>query len=190
MWIFWCKCLISMTEDCLLHFCEDLLFFHSLPLVSAVIFILQYSTEYVTPNCTCWRYIHIFCKWEDNSDNIWVTSARMTFYSWEHHKLHNIYQASVGVMEINISKIALKRFYSTISWLSIALIFFKRVSLANSEKKHFYHMKSIPIKSIYIGWLKKTHRLLKSCYFNIFNFILLKLYNQILEYVFSHWWEN
>ena len=136
-WIFRCKCLISMAVDCLLHFCEDLLFFHSSPLVSAVIFILQYSTEYVTPYCTCWRYIHIFCKWEDNSDNIWVTSARMTFYSWEHHKLHNIYQASVGVMEINFSKIALKRFYSTFSWLSIALIFFKRVSLANSEKKTF-----------------------------------------------------
>ena len=51
-----------MTADCLLHLCEELLFFHSSPLVSAVIFILQYSAEYVTPNCTIVEDIHIFCK--------------------------------------------------------------------------------------------------------------------------------
>ena len=37
------------------------------------------------------------------------------------------------------------------------------------------------------GDSKKTHQLLKSCHFNIFHFILLKLFNYVLGCASSHW---
>ena len=59
-------------------------------------------------------------------------------------------------LNVKLFKAHSKRFYSTFSWLSTAFLFFFFLSkrlfcffLANSEK-HFYQMKFMPIKNIYI----------------------------------------
>ena len=63
-------------------------------------------------------------------------------------------------------------------------------SIMSSDRPEWFYS-SIQVQLYDIsGDSKRTHRILKSYHFNIFHFILLKLYNYVLGCVFSHWWEN